>query len=85
MHALEGMLATSNTDLIDIADIPLQLRGQQGEGKSLRIPVGSSLAEVEKALISETLKTTGGNKVRTAKILGIGLRTLYRKIKLYGI
>ncbi len=85
MHTLEGMLATSDTEQIDIADIPLHLRGQHSMEKTLRIPVGSTLADAEKALISETLKMTGGNKVRTARMLGIGLRTLYRKIKLYGI
>ena len=85
LHTLEGMLATSTTDLMDIADIPLELRGQERKERTLRIPVGSSLAEVEKALISETLKLTGGNKGVAAKMLGVGLRTLYRKIKLYGI
>lgn len=85
MHTLEGMLATSDTEPIDIADIPLHLRGQHSMEKTLRIPLVSTLADAEKALISETLKMTGGNKVRTARILGIGLRTLYRKIRLYGI
>jgi len=85
LHTLEGILATSKSELIDIADIPLELRGRERKEKSLRIPLGSSLAEVEKVLISETLKLTGGDKGVAAKMLGIGLRTLYRKIKLYGI
>ena len=79
------MLATTAAGVIDIADIPLRLRGQSGSEKTIPIPLGSSLAEAEKALISETLKMTGGSKPRAAQILGIGLRTLYRKIRLYGI
>ena len=85
MHTLEGMIATSKNELIDIADIPLQLRGQISETENIQIPLGSSLSEVEKTLISGTLKMTGGNKVQTSKILGIGLKTLYRKIKLYDL
>jgi len=85
LHTLEGMLATSKANLIDIADIPLELRGQAPSAKILQIPVGSPLADVEKTLIANTLTLTEGNKVRAARLLGIGLRTLYRKIKLYGI
>ncbi|MCU0785520.1 MAG: hypothetical protein MUF81_16015 [Verrucomicrobia bacterium] len=33
----------------------------------------------------QTLKETGGNKLETAKRLGIGRQTLYKKIKAYGI
>jgi len=36
---------------------------------------------VERILIGETLKLTGGNREQAAELLGIGERTLYRKIK----
>ena len=45
--------------------------------------VGMSLSEIERRAIQETLSSCGGNKPRTARMLGIGLRTLYRKIKEY--
>jgi two-component system response regulator HydG len=35
--------------------------------------------------IAETLKVTGGNREEAAEMLGIGERTLYRKIKEYGL
>ena len=44
-----------------------------------------SLEEAEKELIRNTLKMVGGNREQAAHILGIGERTLYRKIKEYGI
>jgi len=47
--------------------------------------VGRSMAEMERQFIIETLKATGGNREEAAKILDIGERTLYRKIKEYGI
>jgi len=84
-NTLEGILAASGGEPIDIAHIPLHLRGQTIPSGQIVIPVGSSLAEAERQLIAETLKTSGGSKTRAAQTLGIGLRTLYRKMKLYGI
>ncbi|MCA9275866.1 MAG: sigma-54-dependent Fis family transcriptional regulator [Phycisphaerales bacterium] len=46
---------------------------------------GTSLEQLEKQAIRETLKLTGGNREQTAKLLGIGERTLYRKLKEYGL
>ena len=45
--------------------------------------VGMSMAEIEKAAIYKTLRETGENKSKAAKILGIGVRTLYRKLDEY--
>lgn len=46
--------------------------------------VGMTMEEIEKEAISKTLAETGNNKKRTAEMLGIGLRTLYRKLEAYG-
>ncbi|MDO5554001.1 MAG: sigma-54 dependent transcriptional regulator [Planctomycetia bacterium] len=47
---------------------------------SLRSLIGHSLEEIETAFIKETLLATGGNREEAARLLGIGERTLYRKI-----
>ena len=39
---------------------------------------------IEKEAILKTLEETGGNRTRAADILGIGLRTLQRKLREYG-
>ena len=52
---------------------------------SLRALVGKPLEEVEKRFIVETLQQAGGNRESAAEMLGIGERTLYRKIKEYGL
>ncbi|MCL2710361.1 MAG: sigma-54 dependent transcriptional regulator [Planctomycetaceae bacterium] len=52
---------------------------------SLRELVGKSMADIERLFITVTLNVTGGNREETAKLLDIGERTLYRKIKEYGI
>lgn len=44
------------------------------------IPAGTRLKEVEDIMISEALKKTGGNRTQAAKLLGISLRTLRRKL-----
>ena len=46
--------------------------------------VGMTMGEIEKEAIGKTLAETGNNKKRAAEMLGIGLRTLYRKLESYG-
>ncbi|MEZ6235150.1 MAG: sigma-54 dependent transcriptional regulator [Phycisphaerales bacterium] len=46
---------------------------------------GTSLEQIEKRAIRETLRLTGGNREQAAALLGIGERTLYRKLKEYGL
>ncbi len=49
------------------------------------VPGGGELQSAEKALIAAALNATGGNRRRAAARLGISERTLYRKLKLYGL
>ncbi len=70
---------------LGVSDLPPQLREQKPSADSLRLRVGMTMEDVEKAMIEKTLQSTGHNKEKTAEILGIGLRTLYRKIKEYQI
>jgi len=76
---------------LDVRHIPDEVRaGDEPEadgaggagGGSL---AGTSLEQLEKRAIRETLALTGGNREQTAKLLGIGERTLYRKLKEYGL
>ncbi|HEW81738.1 MAG TPA: hypothetical protein ENH18_05125 [Nitrospirae bacterium] len=50
------------------------------EAEGVFIWSGTNLKEVEEMLINKTLKTTGGNRTQAAKLLGISLRTLRRKL-----
>jgi|GEM_PF-93580 len=50
----------------------------------VEIPVGTPLDEVERRIILHTLDFTGGHRGRTADILKIGRKTLYRKLHQYG-
>ena len=48
------------------------------------VPVGLSLQEMERKLIEATLEHFGGHRAKTAKALGIGVRTLSAKLRQYG-
>lgn len=83
-NTLEGMVILSPGDLLTSEDIPDYIKKRQRE-ELLGVKVGMSMEEVEKILIQETLKFTRFNKTRAANILGISLRTLYRKIEQYDL
>jgi len=51
----------------------------------VKIAVGDSLADVERRLISKTLEFARGNKKKTAELLKLSLKTIYNKIKEYGL
>ena len=84
--AVEEMVAGARGRvLLDITDVPARIRGSvRPRADDVRIPAGSSMKEVERIVIEETLDACGYNREACAKVLGIGLRTLYRKLKEYG-
>lgn len=51
---------------------------------TLAIPVGTSLADVDRQLIFATMELCGGVKKRAADLLGISLKTLYNRLEEYG-
>jgi DNA-binding NtrC family response regulator len=57
---------------------------QEMEPDAVRLQVGTTVGEAEKALNQLTLKHTRNNKTRAAEILGISLKTLFNKLKEYG-
>ena len=58
---------------------------ENGNGKSVNIPIGTTLTAMEETFIHKTLASLDGNRVETATVLGISLRTLQRKLKKYNI
>jgi DNA-binding NtrC family response regulator len=65
---------------------PLASRGSRRRRVPVvRIAVGDSLAEVERRLIQKTLEFARGNKKKTAELLKLSLKTIYNKIKEYGL
>ena len=85
-HCIRTMVVMSDRDKLDVTDIPPDIaqRPQLASGIGAGL-AGVSLNELEKQAIVKTLAKTGGNREQAAKILGIGERTLYRKIKEYNL
>jgi len=87
-NAIRTMVVMCDRDRLDVQDIPPEItqRRQLIAGSGAVAGLGTvSLDELEKKAIEETLAKTKGNRERTAKVLGIGERTLYRKIKEYNL
>jgi two-component system response regulator HydG len=77
------MVALDKDGKIDAEDVPRYV--QQGEETPTSSGVGGvNLEEKEKESIRKALAMCEGNREKAAKMLGIGERTLYRKIKRYG-
>jgi two-component system response regulator HydG len=86
---VESMVVVDIDGMLDVDDLPMEMSGEATPPEGVAPPsslaslVGKPLEEIEKLFIAETLKITGGNREEAATMLGIGERTLYRKIKDY--
>ncbi|MGE3819152.1 MAG: sigma-54-dependent transcriptional regulator [Isosphaeraceae bacterium] len=88
-NVIESMVVVDSDDVLDVDDLPEDLQSAapsrvDRQGPGVPSLVGQSLEEIEKHYILETLKRTDGNREEAANLLGIGERTLYRKLKDYG-
>ena len=87
-NVMENMVLLARSDVLDVEDIPVNVRDgartHSVSGGEFAL-AGRSMAEVERALIEANLSFVDGNRQKAAALLGIGERTLYRKIKEYGL
>jgi two-component system response regulator HydG len=86
-NAVETMVVLDVDGILDVDDLPPELADvedrQASVGEGPVGLVGQPLTEIERWAIEQTLKLTNGNREETARILGIGARTLYRKLEKY--
>ena len=83
-NCIESAVVMSDDDILHFEDLPEKIKNE-GVSAFIKVPVGSSMEDAEKQVILETLQSTGGNKQKTASILKLGRRTLYRKLESYGL
>ncbi|MDY0304358.1 MAG: sigma-54 dependent transcriptional regulator [Sphaerochaeta sp.] len=83
-NCIESAVVLARGTIIEVEDLPQQIGRSEGGG-SVSIDVGITLAEAEQKLIISTLAQCGGNKTRAAEVLGIGRKTLHRKLQEYHI
>ncbi len=92
-NVIESMVVVDYDGILDLDDLPSELADPvapivtavQPTDGTLSTLVGKPLSELEHLFIAETLRATGGNREEAATMLGIGERTLYRKIKEFGL
>ena len=84
-NCIKTMVVLAESELLDVADLPFEIHQHSPGQDDLSNIAGINLNELEKTAIVRTLEMTDGNRETAAKMLGIGERTLYRKIKEYNI
>ena len=84
-NVIEGMVVMSTGKEIAPKDLPEEIRREAPATGAVSLRVGATLADAERELIKATLAEQHGNRAATAKLLGIGRKTLYRKMEEYGI
>ncbi len=80
-NVVERAVALCEGNMVQLSDLPDEIRRHSPADDQIAIPVGSSMEEIERLAIVQTLKKTGGDKELAARLLGIGLATLYRRLK----
>ena len=83
-NILESVLVSSSGDVIRLDDLPPSVRRDTAPFERPEPTVGMTLEDMEREMIRRTLEHTGGNRTHCAALLGIGVRTLQRKIRGFG-
>ncbi len=93
LNVVQSMVVLDTDRILDVDDLPPEFMREEDlqTGTEAAAPIGpseligGSLSDIERWAISETLKITSGNREETARTLGIGARTLYRKLEKYNL
>ena len=81
-NCIESAVVMCQSNTITVDDLPPAFRSISDEGR-INIKLGSNMEDCEKIIIRETLSYCNGNKSKTADMLGIGRKTLLRKLAEY--
>ncbi len=83
-NSIESAVVMAKGPIITPDDLPPSVASDT-ESNYVRVQLGATLADAEKELIRANLAANNGNKSRTAEVLGIGRKTLHRKLAEYGL
>jgi len=78
-NCVESAVVMAKGNIIGEADLPPTIRAHSDEGW-IRIPLGTNMENSERIIIRDTLSFLKGNKSKAAEVLGIGRKTLHRKL-----
>ncbi len=83
-NVLESSVALSSGSILTAEDLPDRITAGTAHKEQPRHADNATLAEVEREYILQTLEQHQGNKTKTAEVLGLDRKTLYRKLEEYG-
>ncbi|HWV37163.1 MAG TPA: sigma-54 dependent transcriptional regulator [Vulgatibacter sp.] len=84
-NVIEHAVILETGGRITPAVLPRMIHRDEADAAAIRIPIGTTMKEIERTVIARTLDAFGWNKNRTAKVLGISRRSLYNKLERYRI
>ena len=84
-NVLESVLVASPGERVRLEDLPPSIARAVAPPLRPNLTAGTTLESMERELIRATLESSGGNRTHSAELLGIGVRTLQRKIRSYGL
>ena len=84
-NVIERSMIIADGAVLTVSDLPFDIQQSVLDSEGGKGYSEFDLAQVEKAHIRKVLQYTGGNKTEAARLMHIGLTTLYRKIEEYGI
>jgi len=84
-NCIESMVVLTRDDVLDVDDLPADLAPVAPQQAPVGLAPGMTIKDAERRLIAGTLKATGGNRAEASRMLGIGERTLYRKLNEYNL
>jgi len=80
---VERAIILCDGDLVLPEHLPPDMAGRAPERQVFKVPYGLTIDVLEKEYILGSLQRNGGNKARTAEILGVSEKTLYNKLNRY--
>lgn len=83
-NCMESAVVMCEGNKITVDDLPPNI-SQASAGEIIQIPAGMKMDEAEKMIILQNLAINKGNKSKTADVLGIGRKTLHRKLDEWGV
>ncbi len=79
-NLMERVVVMNRTGVVESTDLPVEISGGKLP-RSVSIPLGVSLRQVERLLMDEVLRLSHGDKKQAAKLLGIHPRTIHRHLE----
>ena len=85
-HAIERAVVVAASDRLTLDTFPEEIQEWSPPGRATPRPIEElTLEEMERVLIEKTLERTGGNKSQAARLLNVNRRSIYNRLKKYGI